>query len=113
MVELSPEHLGMWQAGQKPPEEGADADTCTLSGVPSAPDPGTSAQLRGITCSWWLHALCQLTQGWKDTDLRQAGFLAGIAFSKHHQPNVLCLHPWGGFTTVVQNAAAPVLLCAA
>lgn len=44
-MDLSSEHVGMWQAGQKPPEEGADADTCTLSEVPSAPDPGAGAQL--------------------------------------------------------------------
>lgn len=96
-MDLSPEHLGMWQAGQKSSEEGANADTCTLCEVLSAPAPGAGAQLQGITCSWWLHALCQLSQGWKNTDLTQAGCLAGIAFSKHHQPGLLCLLTWGGF----------------
>lgn len=40
----------MWQVGQKSSEEGADADTCTLSELLSAPAPGAGAHLQGITC---------------------------------------------------------------
>ena len=44
------------------------------------------------------------------TDLRQAGCLAGMAFSEHYQHRLLALGTWGGFAALVQNAAAPVLL---
>lgn len=44
------------------------------------------------------------------TDLGQAGCVAGMVFSEHSQPSLLCLGTWGGFAALVQNAAAPVLL---
>lgn len=46
------------------------------------------------------------------TDLGQAGCVAGMVFSEHYQPSLLCLGTWGGFAALVQNEAAPVLLCA-
>lgn len=87
----------MWQVGQKSSEEGADADTCTLSELLSAPAPGAGAHLQGITCFF-----ASSDRGGR-TDLRQAGCLAGICFA--------CT-PGVAFTALIQNAAAPVLLCA-
>lgn len=103
----------MWQAGQKPSEEGADADTCPLSEAPSAPlleqvHSCKVPRIPGGSMPFASSAGGGRTQSSDKQDALQILLSPNIT-----SPVCFACVPGVAFITVVQNAAAPVLLCAA